>query len=221
MKEKPIISYLKFSSKRVGRLYPVLIDKQGNIIDGMHRLKADKNWPKIKLENVETEEQRLITRLISNVCRRNVPAKEKTETLAKLGEIYQKEGIEPGKIAYKIAEKTGMSYRWVMKYLPNQFKDNVKSDSARAARRAAEDVKRHEEPKEIVELTEPPKEKILTIQKYANTHFVNVVVEKPFYTQLERIAERLRTTPDVLISNILLKALKEIKEKISEKKEEQ
>jgi ParB-like chromosome segregation protein Spo0J len=65
MQEKPIISYLKFSSKNVGRLYPVLIDKQGNVIDGMHRLKADKNWPKIKLENVETEEQRLITRLIS------------------------------------------------------------------------------------------------------------------------------------------------------------
>jgi predicted DNA-binding ribbon-helix-helix protein len=31
----------------------------------------------------------------------------------------------------------------------------------------------------------------LTTQKYANTHFVNVIVEKPFYTQLERMAEKL------------------------------
>jgi len=45
-------------------LYPVLLDRHGNIIDGMHRLKADKNWPKIRLENIETEEQRLIARLI-------------------------------------------------------------------------------------------------------------------------------------------------------------
>jgi transcriptional regulator with XRE-family HTH domain len=198
------------SGERAGRLYPVLLDRHGNIIDGMHRLTADKKWPKITIENIETEEQRLIARIISNVCRRHIPAKEKREMLGRLGEIYQKEGVEQGKIAYKIAEKTGMSYRWVMKYLPNQFKDDVKSESARAARRAAEDAKRSEEPKEIVE---PPKEKILTVQKYANTHFVNVIVEKPFYTRLERMAEKLGTTPEVLISNIFLKGLKELEEK--------
>jgi len=49
-----IISYLKFSSKRAGRLYPVLLDKHGNVIDGLHRLVADEKWPKITLENVET-----------------------------------------------------------------------------------------------------------------------------------------------------------------------
>jgi len=34
----------------------------------------------------------------------------KTQILARLAEICQKEGVEPGKIAYKIAEKTGMNY---------------------------------------------------------------------------------------------------------------
>jgi hypothetical protein len=207
MKQKPIISYLKFSSKNVGRLYPVLIDKQGNVIDCMHRLKADKNWPKIKLENVETEEQRLITRLISNVCRRNVPAKEKTEILAKLGEIYQKEGVEPGKIAQKIAEETGMSYRWVMKYLPEQFKDGIQSERASsAARRAAK-----EDPKRLVsfELEEPPKGAV-AIKAYGNTNFVNIMLERRLYKQLEETAEKLQTTPDKLIYNairIILKSL--------------
>jgi hypothetical protein len=42
--------------------------------------------------------------------------------LGRLGEIYLKQGVEHGKIAYKIAEKTGMSYPWVMKYLPEKFK---------------------------------------------------------------------------------------------------
>jgi len=105
MNEEDIVTYLKVSGERAGRLYPVLLDKHGNVIDGMHRLTADKKWPKITIENIETEEQRLIARIISNVCRRHIPAKEKMEMLGRLGEIYQKEGVEQGKIAYKIAEK--------------------------------------------------------------------------------------------------------------------
>ena len=35
-----IIVGLKFSGERVGQLYPVLLDKHGNLIDGLHRLKA-------------------------------------------------------------------------------------------------------------------------------------------------------------------------------------
>ena len=221
MDEEDIVTYLKVSSKRAGRLYPVLLDRHGNVIDGMHRLTADKKWPKITIENIETEEQRLIARIISNVFRRHIPAKEKREMLGRLGEIYQKEGVEQGKIAYKIAEKTGMSYRWVMKYLPSSFKDEVQSErrAGLVARRATgKDTKQREGPKEIVELMEPPKEKILTIQKYANTHFVNVIVEKPFYTQLERMAEKLGTTPEVLLSNILLKGLKELEGRLEDEK---
>jgi len=77
----------------------------------------------MKLEHVETEEDRLVARLISNLCRRDVSAGEKSEVLGKLGEIYLSEGVELGKIAYKIAEVTGMSYRWVMKYMPDKLKE--------------------------------------------------------------------------------------------------
>lgn len=48
------------------------------------------------------------------------------------------EGVEPGKIAHKIGERTGMGYTWVMKYLPDKFKDHVKSESAHATRRVAD-----------------------------------------------------------------------------------
>ncbi|MDI6847891.1 MAG: hypothetical protein QMD23_07205, partial [Candidatus Bathyarchaeia archaeon] len=82
-----------------------------------HRLAADENWPKMKLEHVGIEEDRLVARLISNVCRRDVSANEKGEMLERLGEIYLREGLEPGKMVYKIAEETGMSYRWVTRYL--------------------------------------------------------------------------------------------------------
>ena len=59
------------------------------------------------------------------------------------------------------------------------------------------------------------------MRKYANTSFVNVVLVKSFYTQLERIAEKLGTTPEVIISNILLKGLKELKGRLEKRKNEQ
>ncbi|MCD6243161.1 hypothetical protein J7K06_05720 [Candidatus Bathyarchaeota archaeon] len=204
-----VVSDLEATSRSVGRLYPVLLDRHGNIIDGMHRLKADKNWPKIRLENVQTEEQRLIARLIANVCRRHVPAKEKTQILARLAEIYQKEGVEPGKIAYKIAEKTGMSYTWVMKYLPEKFKDTQQSKRASAATRR---VARKDNPTRHVvslELEEPPKG-ALTIKTYGNTNFVNIMLQKKFYRQLEETAKKLETTPDKLIYNAILLIIKSL-----------
>jgi len=204
-----VVSDLEATSRSVGRLYPVLLDSRGNVIDGMHRLKADKNWPKIRLENIETEEQRLIARLIANVCRRHVPAKEKTQILARLAEIYQKEGVEPGKIAYKIAEKTGMSYTWVMRYLPEKFKDPQQLKRASAATRR---VARKDNPTRHVvslELEEPPKG-ALTIKTYGNTNFVNIMLQKKFYRQLEETAKKLETTPDKLIYNAILLIIKSL-----------
>jgi hypothetical protein len=40
------------------------------------------------------------------------------------------------------------------------------------------------------------------------------MVEKPFYMKLEKAAEKLGTTPDVIISNILLKGLKELEARL-------
>ena len=207
MNDEDIVTYLKVSGERAGRLYPVLLDKHGNVIDGMHRLTADKKWPKITVENIETEEQRLIARIISNVCRRHIPTKEKTEMLGRLGEIYLNEGVEPGKIAYKIVEKTGMSYTWVMKYLPEKFKD-----STQAERRSGSVTRRvtGEDPERRMisfKLEEPP-QGVVVVKAYGNTNFVNIMLERRFYKRLEEIAERLKTTPDKLIYNAICLIIK-------------
>jgi hypothetical protein len=86
---------LKFSSKRIGQLYPVLLDYHGNIIDGQHRYSVDGDWRTIRLEHIRTEKDCLIVRIISNTVRRSVPRREKTELLSKLDEIYVNEGVEP------------------------------------------------------------------------------------------------------------------------------
>jgi hypothetical protein len=52
--EDEIALGLRSSSRRVGRVYPVLLDKHGNVIDWRHRLAADANWPKMRLDHVES-----------------------------------------------------------------------------------------------------------------------------------------------------------------------
>jgi len=36
-------------SEKIGQLYPVLVDAEGNVIDGFHRLEADPKWRTEKL----------------------------------------------------------------------------------------------------------------------------------------------------------------------------
>jgi len=55
---------------------------------------------------------------------------------------------------------------------------------------------------------EPPD---LTVKKYANTRFVNIMVEKSFYIKLEKVAEELGTTAEVVINNALLLIVKRLK----------
>ena len=121
-----------------------------------------------------------------------------------------------------------MSYRWVMKYLPDKYKAEPEKGkrlklpnltNVKVAHHATEDTKRREESKEIAELTKPPKEKILTVRKYANTHFVNVMVERFFYIKLEKAAKKVGTTPEALINNALLLILKKLEEKVGSKNE--
>lgn len=129
---------LKESVKLVGPLYPVLIDAEGNCIDGYHRKMADPKWPIQRLEHVKTREQFLMARLVANLHRREVPPEEKRQWLGELAE-------ETGQSPKQIAEKLKMSYRWVVKYIPETYKDrDMQELSAKAsgARRA---------PKKLVE----------------------------------------------------------------------
>ena len=53
LNEDEDVETLRGSSKKIGSLYPVLIDADNNVIDGFHRLKADPNWPRFKVDSVQ------------------------------------------------------------------------------------------------------------------------------------------------------------------------
>ena len=113
---------LRQSAKSIGYLNPVLIGKDDHIIDGVHRLKDDNNWPRKKLPHIDTRKKRLIARLASNFVRRKVHPKELRLTLNSLAEEYRKEGLE-GTVTKTIAKETGITQDTVRKYLKDEYKE--------------------------------------------------------------------------------------------------
>jgi hypothetical protein len=65
---------LRKSEEKIGSLYPVLMDADGRVIDGMHRLSVDKNRPK-KVLPIHGADS-LIAQIMANVQRRKVPPEE-------------------------------------------------------------------------------------------------------------------------------------------------
>ena len=110
---------LKKSEEGIGQLYPILEAKDGEVIDGFHREKANKKWKRIRLEHVDTEEKKLIARLVSNYARRLVPDEEKRKWINGLAEIYEKQGVTS--IPSKILEMTGLKKDAVYQHLDHKF----------------------------------------------------------------------------------------------------
>jgi hypothetical protein len=123
---------LKASTKEIGQLYPVLKAKDGEILDGFHRTQSDPSWKTVVLENIDSEEKKLLARLVANFHRRQIPRGEKTIWINSLAELYQKEGLRvegkrgkgqgPNEIVQRICLRTGIAWRTVMEYLHPCFK---------------------------------------------------------------------------------------------------
>ena len=82
------------STKSVGQLYPVLLSKDGKVIDGHHRLEDEPDWRTETLNHIDTEEKILLARAISNWHRRTISKPEKTEWINGLARIYYSEGLK-------------------------------------------------------------------------------------------------------------------------------
>lgn len=217
MENESDVSDLKRSSQRVGRLYPILLDNDGNVIDGLHRLAADATWPKIRLDHVCSEKERLLARLISNVCRRTVSSGEKREMVERLGRICLDEGEKVGKLAHVLAEMTGMSYRWVMKYLPDKYKQKPGLGGPSKGfqlDKSALNLDRyqvaHPSTRTNGGLLSDSTERCLSIRSYRNASFVSLLLEKHFYDKLVKISGTFGVSPEIVINNAIILALKEL-----------
>ena len=121
------------SAKTVGELYPVLLSKDGQVIDGFHRLEDKPGWKTETLEHIDSEEKLLLARAISNWHRREVPRKEKEKWINGLAKLYKEQGyvLQGGslenQIINKIHEETGLHKDTIRLYLSDEFKQKSRS----------------------------------------------------------------------------------------------
>jgi hypothetical protein len=102
------------SSKKLGKLYPILKDKKGNIIDGFHRQNADPDWPSITVDTVDDPIKLELARLAVNYCRRAIPKTEFDNHIA----FLVKNGLKPE----EIAEETGIHISTIFRHMPQELK---------------------------------------------------------------------------------------------------
>ena len=112
---------LKESAKRIGRLIPVLTDAKGNIIDGIHRKKADPDWEEMRLESIDNETKLTLARAIANWDRRKMSRKEKTKLLDRLCELNPS-WEHNNSFVDALINKTGKAERTIRLYLSPKYK---------------------------------------------------------------------------------------------------
>lgn len=109
------------SKKKLGALMPIIMSKDGDIVEGFHRAAADKKWPRQVNENLDTPAKIALAKIVANLQRRDVPSLEKIEWVTDWAEAKIEEGFK-GDLVKLLAEETGFSKRWAQKYLPDKFK---------------------------------------------------------------------------------------------------
>lgn len=114
---------LEESYKRIGALYPVLVDKKGKIIDGKHRKKVDPNW-KEEVIDVENEKDRLLIEFAANITRREIPREEITKLLDNLAK-------ETGWNSTRIANEIGRSESFVQQNISQKYKNSSKAEAGK------------------------------------------------------------------------------------------
>jgi len=109
----------------LGRLYPILKDKDGNIIDGNHRQNADPSWESVSVPYIDTPVKLELARLAVNFCRRTVEVPE----LKRIIKYLVNQGVSPK----TISEQTGISRTTIYKYMPPEAKNAKHVESGRKA----------------------------------------------------------------------------------------
>jgi len=113
--DQELIEALRRTKDIFGALYPVLVDKDGNVIDGFHRLEADPNWPTVEVDWIKSEIDIEALRLIANLLRRTISSDEKKRAITTLIELT---GWNPK----RISDSLGIPYRTVIRYIPDEYK---------------------------------------------------------------------------------------------------
>jgi len=204
------VEQLKTSKLKFGAIAPIILDKNGNIVDGFHRFEADPRWSKVTYDEIKTEEDRMLYAIASNWHRKEKSKKWKTWMLAWLA----KQGHNPE----EIAKRARLKLRTVYKYLPDEFKERPGIGGPKpkpVARRATQEKPEPEVEAKIIEAPsfELPEVKIRDFERWedreARMHPRVSKMDEAVYHKLQRegwdVESQvefcvLSTTPDLKVN---------------------
>ena len=127
--DEEVVENLKRSREIIGEIDEVLLDKDGNIIDGKHRLKAYPGW---KTKTIPVDYKKgLLLRLHRNY-RRNVSKEETRKILMELAEILKREGTPEEQIAREIVQISPYTETYTLSLLPKKYKQPKAVKAAKA-----------------------------------------------------------------------------------------
>jgi ParB/RepB/Spo0J family partition protein len=125
--DDPEMAELTESIKALGVLQPILVRPKPNglyeIVYGQRRARAAEKAGLVEVPvtiRFLSDEEAFTLQLTENLQRKDLSEEEKTRAL---GELAKRTGWN----AQQIADKLKMSYTWVTKYLPAEFKDEEKA----------------------------------------------------------------------------------------------
>jgi len=211
-----LLEELRRSKETLGPVYPVILSETGEVIDGLHRLKVDPNWPKVQMP-VRDRAKILAARLVVNSVRRVMPEEEKREILREMAKILIERGVKPGgELINKIIELTGFSQRWVYQYLPDEFKKEyhklkntkiarhailIKTDQISENKQGKQEVKtevEESEGEEVVEdegIVRPPSEPGFPFEHEGRVLDVKQIPGNRFVVSVEGLDKPILITP--------------------------
>jgi hypothetical protein len=138
--------HLKETRKIVGELEPILINKEGIIIDGRHRKKEYPKWRTAVLD--VRGEQVYATRLVKNTQRRTVSKEDYNEYAAFLRANFPAKDpkdtyhVDSGEtLAERISKSTGIPLRTIQEKLDSKFKGPQQKDADTASLGEGEQVR--------------------------------------------------------------------------------
>ena len=139
--DQEVVDLLRRSKEQLGDINPVILDTDGEVLSGRHRVAA--KWMNKHIVDTEKLAERKgvpravakeIVRSALNVQRK--PSEEETkQSLTKAAKALADSGIQPGEIVDELAEHFPYSADYIRRLLPFEFKDPEK---AKAGTRVAQ-----------------------------------------------------------------------------------
>lgn len=220
--DKEIVERIKKSAEKVGQIYPIILDINNQVVDGQHRKEADPNWKTQKRDDIKTVKDRLKVRLVSNHARKSSIPETWKEDLGEMAKQYTNEGLGPGEIGKEIAKETGLPYRTIMKYLPNEYKrsegyeTSVVNSETEVHECISEATKADivEEPsfdiKSLFEIAKGVNLPRIQIKAFRNMPWTAIMVETKFMEELGKNCKK----KNIDVIELMARALEYTKEKL-------